>query len=130
MTKKITIDELAIMMQREFNSLHGQYDHLDKKIDNVHQNLDKKIDNVYQKLDTKIDNVYQKLDAKIDSGIASVRTDIRRLESSIDDIKERLKRLEKRSFEDEEVLAKEVVDLRKRVDFLEKEFKRLKNQPA
>jgi polyhydroxyalkanoate synthesis regulator phasin len=98
---KVTIDDLAVMMKNGFERLED-------------------------KIETEIASVRQDLKTEI----ASVRSDIARLQCDIDDIKARLVRLEKRTLEDADALAKEVVDLRKRVDYLEKELSRLKLQKA
>lgn len=122
---KITIDELAVMVQKGFS-------HLDAKIEAVRAELKQDIQDVRTELKQEIQDVRTELKQEIQDvktelkqDIHSVRADIRRLESILNEVKERLTRLEKRSFEDDEVLAKEVVDLRKRVDFLEKQFKKL-----
>lgn len=94
---KITIDELAVMMQKEFSSLHEE-----------------------------IQGVRVEFKAELKREIGSVRADIRRLQEDITDIRNRLERLEKRTMEDDNALAKEVVDLRRRVNILEKEILRLR----
>lgn len=101
---KVTIDDLAIMVQKGFLA------------------VDKKFDDLETKLNKKIEGLRFEMKAEF----ASVRSDIRRLENSLDEIKERLAQLEKRSFEDSDALATEVVDLRKRVTILEKELQKLK----
>ncbi|MCX6712130.1 MAG: hypothetical protein NT041_00375 [Candidatus Vogelbacteria bacterium] len=61
--KNMTIDELAIMVQRGFEETATKADllrlenRLDQKIDGVEKRLDQKIDGVEQRLELKIDGI-------------------------------------------------------------------------
>lgn len=106
--KNITIDELAVIMQKEFSSLHEE------------------ISGVMTELKEEVLGVEKRLESKIQGVEDSLRSDIRHIENSINEIKERLSRLEQRSIEDDNALTAEVVDLRNRVNILEREIQKLK----
>jgi chromosome segregation ATPase len=109
------IDDFAVSVQREFASLHDE-------IKDVKTELKQQI----QQVKTELKQEMQDIRIEMRSDFSSVRAEIRRLSDSIDEVKERLARLEKRTFEDDDALNKEVVDLRRRLNILEKEFNALK----
>lgn len=117
--KNITIDELAVMMQKEFSSLH-------EEISGVRTELKEEIQGVETRLRAEIQDVETRLSEEIKGVADSLRSDIRRIENSVNDIKERLSRIEQRSLEDDNALTAEVVDLRNRVNILEREIQKLK----
>lgn len=94
---KITIDELAVM-----------------------------VSNGFEQIEREFKAEFAAVRSELKSETSSIRADIRRLQEDMNEIKARLERLEKRTMEDDDALAKEVVVLRRRVDSLETELKKMK----
>lgn len=87
------------------------------------QRLEKKMDEDFA---TKDD--LKRLENKMDEGFASIHGLLRGMQQELDDIKIQLARLEKAVIEDIDVYGKDILDLRQRVEHLEKQLKQL--QPA
>jgi chromosome segregation ATPase len=109
-------DDFAIVIGKSFgkltNDINQRFDAVDKR---------------FEQVDNRFESIEKRLN-KIELDIGSVRADIRRIQNDIDDIKEQLDRIEKKTSEDDDAISCDVVDLRTRVEFLEKEVKRLKLQ--
>lgn len=79
----------------------------------IHEVMDYLIENMATKDDIK------DLEIKMDAGFRMVREEL-------EDIKARLTKLEKRTLEDADAAAKDILELRKRIDALEKQVRLLK----
>ncbi|MDD2758537.1 MAG: hypothetical protein PHD72_04180 [Patescibacteria group bacterium] len=90
-----------------------------------------KMDDRFNKMDgrfNKVDDRFILLEQKVDQNHLELLGYIRMIETELKDIKERLTRLEKRTIEDADAAAKDVLELRHRVEVLEEKVRQL--QPA
>lgn len=99
---KMTLDSLAVMIQKQFSAQDDKFDGLKKEIGSVRTELKNEIS------------------TQIGSLRSEFRSEFKQIKEDLSDIKQRLTRIEKRTFEDDNALAGEVDDLRKRVKILEK----------
>ncbi len=81
---------------------------------------------MFSKADGKM--LEKRLDGKISQVHLELSGQLRMIEIDIKDIKERLTRLEKRTIEDADATAKDVLELRRRIEALENKVREL--QPA
>lgn len=124
--KKVTIDDLALMMARGFDELRedlgGQIAAVDKKlsgqIDAVEKNLGGRIDAV----DGKVSSLREEFEAFREE----VRVEFKSLHFEIDQIKHRLDKIEKNNVEEIELISGDIVVLKSKVKELELKVKKLK----
>jgi tetrahydromethanopterin S-methyltransferase subunit G len=93
---KITIDDLAAMVKRGF-------DHQDKKFGDRFDRLEKRFDS----LENKVDNI---------------ALEVSQIKKRLDKVEEILSKTNKRTIEDDNMLGKEIFDLKRRVKILEKKY--------
>lgn len=106
---KMTLDNLAVMIKREFDRINKKLNDHDKQFTKIDQRFD------------KIDQRFTKIDSKLDS----MQTDILSFKLELLDINLKLDRLEKRTFEDDDAFASDIIDLRKRVKVMERKIVKL-----
>ena len=92
----------------------------------IKNTLDELVEFLQENMATKDD--IKNLDQKIDHVYSSLSSQIHSVEIELEDIKKRLDRLEKRTIEDADAAAKDILELRKRVEILERRVGDL--QPA
>lgn len=86
----------------------------------VEERLSKKIDVVDEKLANRIDAVDEKLTNRIGSLHLEMHSEFRKVNEKIDDIEVKIDRIDDRTLKDENAMAGDIVDLRKRVKKLER----------
>ncbi len=111
MDKKI--DQFAIIMANSFAAVQDQIGGIAADVTVLKTDV--------SELKTGQNNLRQ----EFDSFRTETRHNFERVFSEISEIKIRLTRLEKRTLEDSDVAASEIIELKKRVDFLEKQFNKL-----
>lgn len=90
---------------------------MDKQTKKEFENLVEIIKENFDAMEGKFD----RLEEKMENGFLFVNKELA-------DIKERISKLEKRTIEDSDAQVEEIMKLKKRIDWLEKQFKRI--QPA
>lgn len=129
--KKITIDDLASMVQRGFTEqskiIREGFADQDRRIDAKFVAQDERIDAKFVTQDGRIDAKFVAQDQKIvglGQKIDSLRTEMhngfRRLHEDMNEIKIRLTNLEERTLADEGLLSQEFLHLKQKVTKLEK----------
>jgi len=81
--KNITLDDLALMMGRGFNEVHGKFNEVYEKFDEVYGKFDEvheKMDKGFLALDNKIDNVY----AELKGDIGELKNNFNNLQIAVD----------------------------------------------
>jgi len=133
MSKEVTNDELAVMLNKQFNFINDRFDSLENnlraEIQGVRTELKTEIQGVRTELKTEIQGVRTELqDVRIDlkNDIYENRRRIDEIFGELVSIKMRLEKLEERTQEDADALAAEVLELHKKVNILEKEINKLK----
>lgn len=107
----MTIDDLALMIQRQFSATEERFVSIDQRFEQI----DQRFEQVNNRMETGFANLEAKLDYKFHL-----------LQGEIEDIKERLDRIEKRTLEDDNVLSTEIVDIKKRVNLIEKKLAQMR----
>jgi len=110
--KNMTIDDLAGMVQRGFTEM-GQ------RIDGAEKRLGNRIDGVEGGL-TSVEKGSEKLRIEM-------HDEFRRVHEEIENIKKKLDQLSSRTMEDTDATIKEVFQLKKRIEILERNYKELKS---
>jgi regulator of replication initiation timing len=107
MTKKnTTVDDIGEILQEMQSFNEAQF-----------LRLENKMDEEFKSVRNEMNEGFASIRNEMDDGFSSVRSELKYIYKELEDIK---KRLEKRTFEDSSALAKEVVDLRERVQKMEK----------
>ena len=108
---KMTLDNLARMINSGFDNMQKQ---MDERFDGV--------DGCFEGIEQRLDN--------LELAMNSIRSEIHRMWEKISDLEEQIKALNKRTIEDEDAILKEVMNLKKRLNILEKEVKSFKTAKA
>jgi len=135
-------ESLADSTAKGFAHLSDKIGSVDKKVDSLDKkvgSLDKKVgslDTKVNSLDTKVGSLDKKvnsLDTKVDLVIENlnafreeVRVEFKRLWAEVDHINRRLDKIEKNNIEEIELLSGDVVELKSRVNRLEKKIAKMK----
>lgn len=104
---KITLDDLAHNLDDLARIVNKGFDAIDKRFD---QN----------------ESAHVKIITEIHNEVGSVRGEISLIWQELKEINKKLDRLSDRTFEDSELAFKEIMQMKKRVGFLEEEVKKLK----
>jgi len=132
--QKMTIDDLAVLMGKRFDNADQKtserFDDADKQTDKKIENLAAMVADGFYDMGKKIDSVGSNLDNKIETLRTEMHDEFRRIHEEINDIKVKLDQLSQRTLEDDDALNKEVLNLRRRIETLEKQFKLLKSAKA
>lgn len=86
-------------------------------------------DSVENRLDG-VENRLTSLEQKVEDGFNHFEAKFAQFGADLQEVKDSLKRLEKRTKEDADVSAEEIISLRHRVEILEKQFKNLQSSAA
>lgn len=99
--KNITINDLSVIVKNGFDELGNVIKVGFEQVDKRFEQIDKRFEDVYSRLDS--------IDAKLIF-----------IQKEIEDIKEGLDGLEKRTIEDSNVFGGDIIELKKRIGLLEK----------
>lgn len=80
------------------------------------------------KLRSEMEDGFTQLRGEMEDGFANVRQELREMNKDLEEIKNQLDRLERRTRDDADASVKDILDLRHRVEYLEERLKKL--QPA
>ncbi len=84
--------------------------------------LEKRVENLEQRF-ASLEQKVGSLEQKIDDALSELRSELRSIRERLDVIEERLGRVEKMAKEDTDALSKDFIDLRRRVEILERTVK-------
>jgi archaellum component FlaC len=93
---KITLDDLARIVNKRFDSVDDRFDGIDSRLDGIDNRLDQN-----------------------ESAISLIWQELKEINKKLDNLSDR-------TFEDSELAFKEIMQMKKRVGFLEEEVKKLK----
>lgn len=121
-TKK-EFENLVEIIKENFDAMEGKFNGLENRFDGLENRfggLEKRFDGLENRFDG-LEKKFDRLDEKMENGFLFVNKELA-------DIKERISKLENRTIEDSDAQAEEIMKLKKRIDWLEKQFRRI--QPA
>ncbi len=127
MNKKTTIDELAVLMEKGFKRQDKRTDEVLEAMNKFAVSVDKRFDGVDKRFDG-VDKRFDKIEAEIvdiKEEIRQIRIDLKQIWSKLEEIEQKLGKVSGMAKEDADALGSEVLDLRQRVNFLEKQIKEL-----
>ena len=107
--KEITIDDLAVMVQKGFAGVDKRFDGVDKRFD---------------RLETRMDGMEMRLE-NIESSLREVRIEINQMWKKLEEIEGKLNHISKMAKQDIDMTIDEILDLKQRVGFLETELGKL-----
>ena len=110
------VNDFSVKVDERFNKVDERFNKVDDRFN--------KVDERFEHLEQKVDF----LDQKIDQNHLELLGYIRMIETELADIKERLTRLEKRTIEDADATAGDVLKLQRRLETADEEIKIVKNQ--
>jgi predicted nucleic acid-binding Zn-ribbon protein len=102
-------------VQTQFEAINAHFDEL---MVFLRDNMATKED--LANLEIKVDSKFIQLENKIDESFSSLHSEIKSIKEKLEDLDRRFAKLEKTSFEDNDVLVQDFVLLKKRVNVLEK----------
>jgi len=117
---KLTLEDLAKLIQQQTFSNDQKFDKIDQKFDQLTEVMLDGFDKINQRFE-QVDQRFDKIDCKLVEHDAKFD----RLFIELADVKYRLDQIDKRTKEDDTALYHDVDLLKKKVIFLEKELKRL-----
>lgn len=118
---KITIEDLAVMVQRGFSEMNDKLNGHDKRFDS----MDKRFDSMDKRLKIVEDKV-SSLTTEFQSFRSETRGNFEKVNSELYNVNNRLDRVEKRTIEDADAISENILDLTGRVSILERNDKQLK----
>ena len=83
--KKITLDDLAVMVAKGFHEVSGQFKQIDGQFEQIGGRFEQ-IDGQFEKLDGRIDALETRLEKKMDDGFHAVNRRIDLLREDISDL--------------------------------------------
>ena len=105
---KKEFDDLAVIIKDSFGEMENK--------------VAARFDDLESRMATKDD--LKNLETRMDEKFGSLGSEIFQIQQELKDIKKSIEALAKRTLEDANVLAKDVLELRRRVDFLEKQIQK------
>ena len=121
--EKITIDKLAKITKEGFVKLET----------NLRTEFDGRIDKLaqitargFEQVDKRFDSLEVQI-VEIKEDVRQIRNEIKQIWNKLDEIEQRLEQISKTSKEDADAIASDVLDLRRRVEFLENQIKEMQS---
>ena len=96
------IEDLAVMVQRGFDGVDKRFDKVESRLDSIEVGLD-----------------------NIEGEVRQMRIEIKQIWNKLEEIEQKLKEISKTTKEDADAIASDVIDLRRRVEFLENQIKKI-----
>gem|GEM_PF-6038777 len=139
------IKQLADKMDRGFERVNKRFEQVDKRFEQVDErfnetnsNTDGKIESLARIVKSGFDDVYKELknlnaranNLQIDmkEGFNKADDRFRETQEEINDLRKYVERIGKSSFEDSDILAEDVITLKRRVKFVEKRLQKLESK--
>ncbi len=113
------IHDLATMTSEKFELQ-------DNKIDGLRTELKQEIADLRAELKQEVTDLRTELKQEVTDLRSEMRHEFSKVHAELNDIEERLTFLEKRTIEDADMLAEEVLDLKRRIKLLEADIKKIK----
>lgn len=106
-------------------STKNQIEELARITANGFLTMQKQMDERFDGVDQQFIGINSRLDV-IESDIASIKSEMRRMWQKIDELEKQVKAVNQRAIEDEDAILKEIIKIKKRLEYLEKEVRGLK----
>ncbi|MBU2578171.1 hypothetical protein KKA69_05105 [Patescibacteria group bacterium] len=123
---KQEFDKINKNFEEKFDGLAGMvkvgFDGVYKELNNRFEQVDTRFDAV----DKRFDGIDNRLDG-IESEIRQIRVEINQIWNKLEEIEKKLERISQTSKEDVNAISGDVLDLKQRVEFLEKQVKKFQN---
>ena len=120
---KQDLQSIGNLMDQKFSLFEKKINkNTDKKIEDLARLTARGFDEVndkFNKVNSKFDEVDKKIGSEVGSLCSEMHLGFSKVYSEINDVKEKVDRINQRTLDDENVLAGDIVDLQKRVKKLE-----------
>lgn len=113
------MDDFSISLAKQFDSIDRKFEKIDQRFEQIDKRFEQ-IDKRFEQIDKRFEKIEKRLDA------AEYRLSV--IEKDIADIKDRLKRLDRRTDEDDMALFSDIEKTNKKLSTLEKRVILLENK--